>query len=251
MHIAVAIACGPDDMWIGAPLCRSVLGLDNGVAPNHMHFSVSTETADTLFHGLAMKIGRMNGTEEAEEWRTLLRDVLGYSADVGDLSHSGPQTFSDEALVSVTPLSELISESLDAKLDPYWQDVTIRPTDSEAVLAGCEKAILAWLDDLYVSGIDLQVYGKNEKDHFLHQEVFRWEGYPLNGMTYSYRGMICKSDSGHIYNVRLINFHYGRFPTDWKFWWSEPSDQFAGEFWSLVESRNQDSVMSVPGAWVD
>lgn len=245
MHIAVATACGLNNMWTAAPLCRSVLGLDNGAAQNHMHFSVSTETSDTLIHGLAMKIGMTNGTETAEEWRTILRDVLGYSTDIGILSHNGPRTYSDEALVSLTPFSMLITQSLLAEVGTCRKHVTIRPTDSAAVLADCEKAIFAWLDDLYVSRIDLQVYGENEKDHFLHQEVSRCEGYPLNGMTYSYL------DSDHIYNVRLINFHYGRFPTDWKFWWSETSDEFAGDFWSLLESRDREAVRNVPGAWVD
>lgn len=50
---------------------------------------------------------------------------------------------------------------------------------------------------------------------------------------------------------QLLNFQYGRSPTDWKFWWREPSDEFAGDFWWMVEMESRIAMRNVPGAWVD
>lgn len=254
MLIAVGIACDPNNVWTAAPMCRSVLGLDNGILPNNMQFHVETDMGYNLFHGLTSKIGQSHGTENAGEWHALIRDVVKHLADIRDLSHRGPMTLlSEGAKVSETPLSVLIWEGLRARMGSYRQHVAIRSTDSAAVLAGCENSIFAWLADLYEGGIDLNLYGENEMEHFRHQEVSRFEGYPLNGMTYDYsssRPGVDEIDRGHLYSVRLLNFHYGRFPTDWKFWWSEPSDEFAGDFWILIESGTQEAL-SVPGAWVD
>lgn len=252
MLLAVGIACDLNNAWGSAPMCRSVLGLDNDTAQTNMHFNVHTDTGDTFFHGLAMKVGRTHGTKSAEEWHTLIRDVLGHLADVGVLSQPAKATYySEGAWVTKTPLAFLIQESLNARLGSYEQHVTIRSTDSTAVLTGCERAIFAWLADLYEGGMDLQIYGENEKEHFRHPELPRVEAYLSNGTIYDY----CRSSYGkeraRVFYVRLINFHYGRLPAHWKFWWSEPSDEFAGDFWSLVELSNQETVMNVPGAWVD
>lgn len=251
MLIAVGIACDLNNTWIAAPMCRSVLGLGDGTAPNIMHFHVRTDIGSTFFHGLAMKIGKSHGTETAGEWHALIRDVLRHVADIRLLS----QSRSMRTLSGGTPLSSLISEGVRARMGFCPQRVAIRETDSAAVLASCEKSILAWLADLYEGGIDLNLYGENEKEHFRH----RFEGYPSDGMIYNYFSPdLCKTGCDnlglyreHLYWVRLVNFHYGRFPTDWKFWWSEPSDEFAGDFWLLMESETQEAIMSVPGAWVD
>lgn len=254
MLMAVGIACDPNNVWTAAPMCRSVLGLDNGTLPNNTQFYMETDTGYTFFHGLAMKVGQSQETENAGQWHALIRDVVRHLADIRDLSQCGSKiTLTEGAWVTVTPFSFLILEGVSAQMHPRPpQHVAIRPTDSAAVLAGCEKTIFSWLADLYEGGIDLTLYGENEMEHFRHQEVSRFEGYPLNGMAYHYSSSsLDEIDRGHLYWVRLINFHYGRFPTDWKFWWSEPSDEFAGHFWSLVESGHQEEIMSVPGAWVD
>lgn len=252
MLLAVGIACDFNNTWVAAPMCRSVLGLDNDTAQNNMHFHIRTDMGSTFFHGLAMKIGQTHGTKSAGEWRTLLRDVLRHLADARFLSQPSTVKYvSGGVSVTKTPLEFLIHESLNARLGSYKQHATIRSTDSTAVLAGCERSIFAWLADFYEGGIDLQVYGENEKEHVRHPELSRVEVCLSNETTYHYSRSTDGFERTHLYRVRLINFHYDRIPAHWKFWWSEPSDGFAGEFWSLVELRNQEAVMSVPGAWVD
>ncbi|RYP07837.1 hypothetical protein DL765_008990 [Monosporascus sp. GIB2] len=40
-------------------------------------------------------------------------------------------------------------------------------------------------------------------------------------------------------------YKYGPEPEDWDVYWSEPTDEFAGDFWELVENP----PLQVPGAW--
>lgn len=47
--------------------------------------------------------------------------------------------------------------------------------------------------------------------------------------------------------IRLIGFDYGPEPEDWRLWWSEPTDEFAGEFWHMIENPWE----RIPGAWID
>jgi len=53
----------------------------------------------------------------------------------------------------------------------------------------------------------------------------------------------------------MINFRYGTRPADWIFWLSEPTDQFAGDFWSLIEDQIKleaeqfPTALSMPGSW--
>lgn len=252
MLLAVGIAGDFNNAWVAAPMCRSVLRLDNDTAQNNMHFHIHTDTGYTFFHGLAMKIGQTHGTKSAEEWHTLIRDILRHLADAKFLSQPSIVKYASEGVsVTNTPLEFLIQESLKARLGSYDQHATIRSTDSTAVLTGCERSIFAWLADLHEGGIDLQIYGENETEHFRHPALSRVEPYLSNGRTYHYFKRSYGTERTYVYSVRLINFHYGRIPTDWKFWWSEPSDEFSGDFWSLVELSNQETAMSVPGAWVD
>lgn len=253
MLLAVGIACDLNNLWTAAPICRSVLGLDNGTAQDNMNFQLYADLGDTIFHGLARKVGKTHGTETAREWHNVLRDIVRHLTNITALSRRGfVLALSDRDFVTTTPFTVLIEEALNARLGRHRQQVTIRSTDSAAVLAGCEKSIFAWLSDLYQGGIDLELYGENEMEHFRHQASSRHGGSPLNGMTYSYFHLSWNPPHrNRVYRVRLINFQYGKLPADWKFWWSEPSDEFTGDFWLFVESGNQEAVMAVPGAWVE
>lgn len=250
MYIAAGIACNLNNTWVDPAMCRSVLGLDNYIPLNSLDLGVRDECGLTLMHGLAQKVGEANERGNAREWHNLIRDVVKYVPDIRDLSQCGYFEMSSEGVwQTMTPLLMLVRQALSARMSPFRHHVAISSTQSAAVLAGCEKSIFAWLSDLYDGGIDLLLYGRNEKQHFRDPSCLP------EGVTNAYFSMsyehIWLGKPVYRYHVRLINFHYGRLPTDWRFWWSEPSDEFAGDFWCLVESDSQEAAMSVPGAWVD
>lgn len=243
MRIAVGIACNYNYSWVAPAICRSVLGLDNGTAKNNLNFCIRNEHGYTFLHGLAMKIGLAHGTEDAREWHIITRDVLRHLMDIRDLSQTGFVIIAETEVLIASPLSLLISEWVKARMSEYRRHVTtrIRPADSTAVLAGCEDLIFSWLIHLYHGGIDLELYGENEMEHSRN-------GHFPARKTYSW---LYESDSGHGYSVRLISFQYSRLPTIWKFWWSEHSDEFAEDFWCLIESDSPEAVMDIPEGWVD
>jgi hypothetical protein len=53
----------------------------------------------------------------------------------------------------------------------------------------------------------------------------------------------------------LINLHYGARPGDWIFWLSEQTDEYAGDFWSMIEDpleldeEDRPMVLKMPGSW--
>lgn len=45
----------------------------------------------------------------------------------------------------------------------------------------------------------------------------------------------------------ILSRSYGPHPRDWRIWFEEPTDEYGGDFWQLVDP----APMSIPGAWVD
>lgn len=102
-------------------------------------------------------------------------------------------------------------------------------------------AVSAWLEDLVCCGVALQEYGVKEH-HILKQN-------DLQDISCYY----VKPDT--TVQLRLINFTYGPRPCDWRFYFSEPTDYLAGEFWSMIEAEsdaNQEPLeLAMPGSWTD
>ena len=103
--------------------------------------------------------------------------------------------------------------------------------------------VRAWLKALLAAGVDLQRYGKAEKDLHLRGEVNRCfsSSYWLPGKGFEL------SEYKPEITWRLISFTYGPSPQDWQFWFSEPTDKFAGQFWNMIEHPE----LIMPGAWVN
>lgn len=72
-----------------------------------------------------------------------------------------------------------------------------------------------------------------------------------NAFSHSLGDFVIDEDFRLVYSLRLITFQFDKHPTDWKFWWDEPSDMCAGDFWQLVEQESTKVVMRVPRAWID
>jgi hypothetical protein len=112
------------------------------------------------------------------------------------------------------------------------------------------SAIKMWLTDLFTCGVDLQKYGTEEYlllNNFIRDRL---------------EDRLWSSDYvDRLFLPRLINFSYGPNPDDWVFWFSEVTDQFAGDFWEMVEAgqnpaqetvtlTTQETVTStMPGSW--
>ncbi|KAK2023773.1 hypothetical protein LX32DRAFT_130689 [Colletotrichum zoysiae] len=98
-----------------------------------------------------------------------------------------------------------------------------------------ESALTAWITTLSNCGIDLLSYGRQEKR--LYDE----------GSTRYRRQFIPWDYSSVTSRLLLIGFTYGSRPEQWKLWWTWEYEDYAGEFWDLVESQR----FKMPGSWVD
>ncbi|KAF2967483.1 hypothetical protein GQX73_g6095 [Xylaria multiplex] len=90
---------------------------------------------------------------------------------------------------------------------------------------------------LLQAGFDLQQYGIREKQQLQSedpQDFYVFEGYA--------------DDNFQRYKeIRLIAFTYGSEVEDWKLWWSEPTDEFVGDFWRQIDPE----PLHIPGSWID
>lgn len=113
--------------------------------------------------------------------------------------------------------------------------------------------LIDWLKILRHCRIDLQDYGEWEKLN-TREEDQEFEFTKLGeGLTIGPRP---RRTAG---TVRLINFAYGPRPEDWKFWFSDPTDAFAGNFWALIEESTpcgfdqealaKSHAQPMPGSW--
>lgn len=97
-----------------------------------------------------------------------------------------------------------------------------------------------WLSNLASLGICLQQYGKEERrlqDEGLVRKDFHrivWN-LPISN--------IHLDDS--FGTLRLIGLTSSVSADEWKLWWSEPTDEFAGDFWRCCERK----PTRIPGAW--
>ncbi|KAJ8067556.1 hypothetical protein OCU04_004896 [Sclerotinia nivalis] len=112
-----------------------------------------------------------------------------------------------------------------------------------------ERQLLDWLEILQSANVDLEQYGKKEmllfKRHQSESCAPLLLKTPVTSVTYYVDwGLVCEWGWTHV-----LGFRYGPRPEDWNFWLSEPTDQFAGDFWSLIE--DPPLATFIPGAWVD
>lgn len=119
-----------------------------------------------------------------------------------------------------------------------------------------EARLYAWLALLKSNGVDLHTYGQEEWNRFqaLRRDCElpwdRWHGVdPHRCKDQSYR-------SRGYFHHQLDNksplsaFSYGSDVSDWKLWILHPGDQYAGQFWTLIE-QNGIFDRHVPGGWVE
>lgn len=200
--------------------------------------SFSTNHGETLFHGLAGVIGLLGDQQPVEEWLRLITEVVGQSTSLVHLCQASARSRGPDL---ETPLLRLIQRSFDPKW-PFCCQMEDRGSVLKRIQR-CERTISTWLDSLRAAGVDLVKYGQEERQRRLNEFGIRREF----GLEPS-----CHDENGHNWwgYVRLIKFDFGECPSQWKFWWSEMTDKFAGDFWHMIEEQAISSL-KVPGAWVD
>ncbi|RYP11636.1 hypothetical protein DL767_011113 [Monosporascus sp. MG133] len=121
--------------------------------------------------------------------------------------------------------------------------LALRYRNLAMVLYLLDKGLDLWAKDhrgiLKAAGINVTEYGRREmellRDTALTRDFVFSRRYPQKVPGPVWRG----------FSIRLMGYKYGPEPEDWDVYWSEPTDEFAGDFWELVENP----PLQVPGAW--
>jgi hypothetical protein len=168
-------------------------------------------------------------------WRRLICKVVAAGADLNALDAWGR-----------TPLCTLIH-----RYSIFFRRHLFNRRLGQLHILGC------WLQDLFDVGIDLLQYGALES---LAVQKRRDQEPTLECACSIYYGSGLKPEECERSNeccspTRLINLHYGTRPEDWIFWLSEKTDEFVGDFWSMIEepvefeAEDCPMVLKMPGSW--
>lgn len=221
----IRLALAPTGAWAESPL---------GLSP-------SSHGCQKLLYTLAGIVGSLRGRRPVKELFGLITDVVSQLPGLGYLSNATVT----EAFV-VTPLLKLIVESFSPNPLFCLQHRDVQRGRLTRSIQLCESSVRSWLESLQVAGVDLCRYGWEERQrHVMNCGVTRV--FEVADRCVMIKGMHRHFESGEI---RLISFDFGESPSQWRFWWSEVTDDFAGDFWNLVKEQ-EISDLKVPGAWVE
>lgn len=170
--------------------------------------------------GTAIDIGETVRTEAETNKRNLYRHLL-------HISRPTIQALASLDYFRMTPLTSV--------LEIFFSSPYRNRFNYNEIL---RRIITIFLEDLSNAGVDLMEYGAKETS--LLRTGCCCQDFQL-------RPSWLRSNKWVESEIRLIGITYGPQPADWKFWFSEPSDEYAGDFWYLVEPFEG----SIPGAWID
>lgn len=174
----------------------------------------------------ARQVGRSSRKVEFARWRVLTRRlVTGLSLDVLVKSNI-PEGATGEILHMTALLRAIFSNMI---------EVAFLAPPLERYKRAISRSLKAFVEDLAHAGIDLAHYGRREValltayQHVLSRRctsvVFNWG----DGVSGPY----------------LVSMKYGSKPEDWDIIWDDVVEEFAGEFWDMLENQ----MPRIPGAW--
>lgn len=202
----------------------------------------------TLLHVAAGAIGQLcyhvgwNIPEEFKRrsilgWKSIIHDLLAADANLHAVSSQRDSGFRFIECATtddqITPLMLMFAAMFHngARFYRFRQDL--------------DNALCVWISTLYDYGVDLNGYGLRESSIWVNL------GEPTDAETkytgYTTRGTRDYDSDYYFGQRRLLGFNYGPFPEDWRVWINEPTDEFVGDFWLMVDRR----VEVMPGTWTE
>ncbi|KAI1095082.1 hypothetical protein F5B19DRAFT_443289 [Rostrohypoxylon terebratum] len=106
-----------------------------------------------------------------------------------------------------------------------------------------QKNLQKWLHILKRIGVDLVEYGYEEL------RILRLSGFGIckTVKVHYSKTRIQIPDNPYVRYYGLVSLRIGPNVEDWGMIWGEPTDEFAGDFWNIVE----DPVLRIPGSWYE
>ena len=207
----------------------------------------------TLLHRVASRLGggfgyEANGMEKFTIFLDDGFDLPCHPADKELLSRDGWRSFLhglDLKDVDTHPISK---SELTPMMMGFRTLVRVWMGSSSKQIEALSTFLQLWLSDLNDSGIDLLLYGEEEK-RLQDSELVCKDFHRHSKKKVDFNGSekAAKAINDAYGTLRLISFETDPSPAKWRLWWSEPTDEFAGDFWRMCERL----PTTTPGAWRD
>jgi hypothetical protein len=211
------------------------LALDcNAISRYDLTYQVEGE-GPTLLHAAASAFINLSGTiksllpDEFTDfrrhsllgWKSIIQEFLAAGADLH--ATCSQSAFGQILTQPCTPLSfSLKADERWMVRWKFWKTLELN------------NGLQCWVSTLRDLGVDLIGYGQRETLLWSHGAVLDRDVPLYYGPYYSGQ-------------KRLLGFTYGPCPEDWRLLEDEPTDEFAGDFWQLVERK----VEVMPGSWIE
>ncbi len=247
-HAQLAINIARNSQHNGPKLARAVLAnIDPSVA-----LKAKSDNNVTLSHRIASRLGggfahEVQGSEKLTQYLDEGFGPVQHPSEKEMLSRNGWRLFLREFDLSNADLHTISDLNLTPLMMGFKSLVFIWNGLLSKEIKTLSMFLQLWLLTLQQTGVDILQYGIKER-HLHHS------------------GLVCKDFSrrqrtvkvgGHGKTTQAVNSSYGTLrliaiepaalPADWRLWWSEPTDEFAGEFWGMCERVTP----TTPGAWVN
>lgn len=198
---------------------------------------ISMENSCALLHSFALllawrlvaKVARANGelcSEEKKHFGRLIHDCVRNESSI--LHHIEPVWSVGCGYADASPFSSIIWSLM-------GEPRRLQSTESQFFRA-LESFLITWITILSSNGVDLLDYGRQER-----------RLYEQGHTTFLQRFRSARTWMRGAQQRSLFGIRYGPRPEHWRLWWVVEYEEYAGEFWDLVDSQS----MRMPGSWVD
>lgn len=201
---------------------------------------------ETLLHAAAGAVGQLacGGTRcvSAKESRRL---ILSWKSIIQDLVVAGADPHGACSPCSLGVRLRKYAET-DSQITPLMFMFAARFSHYPRFYGSrgnLNQAMGILISTLFDSSVNLKAYGQRESLSWVNlEESIGWKY-----TQYTTSGTRGYSSDYYFGRKRLLGFYYGALPEDWTVWQNEPTDEFAAEFWSMLDRR----VENMPGTWVE
>lgn len=198
---------------------------------------------NNMLHMIASKLGGILFPKKIDKWRIQVWDE-GFEFEEGSVSRCSLSRQKWSSLLQSFNINQVDLHPTSKKRTPMtrtFDSLIANWNGSKSKLIDAlSKFLQLWLLNLAKLGTCLRLYGNEERrlqdEDLVRKDFNRFILDPVEWQIapdYSFGTM------------RLIGFASNASANEWKLWWSEPTDEFAGDFWRLCE----DEPTRIPGAW--
>ncbi|KAF4879257.1 hypothetical protein CGCSCA1_v001727 [Colletotrichum siamense] len=194
-------------------------------------YGLSATVADVMGRDLAGQHSKESDLPANRYFHRVMSNIA--RVDMEDITSLKDNTYLRRT--GVTPFSLFLWQFL---VDLDWHP----PQSFDQIL---QSSIIHWTTTLYSGGVDLLDYGRKVRDIYQDLGWFVSEKTVWRPASEDYPREIP-------YTCSLLGITYGSLPSQWRLWWAPNINDYAAEFWNMVENPGSTtSGFNVPGGWTD